>query len=207
MWMTFVIPILTPSTLYTSFAQGLRPLCLSCAPTKPTMSPLKAQRRWKGCLTRSVVTQVTFGPRNGRHGRCEVLSMLKTVAQRSPRRSIAHRSLMGGRRKAPASPLSQNGCRGVGHRSTLKKNAYCGKFYVWIWAILLPPLCHHCAPFGRPIASIERSLWWPLCLHSATTATLEPPWRWFCFHSVSFARPLVQLQQFWWLKERTRVVL
>ena len=37
--------------------------------------------------------------------------------------------------------------------------------------MLLPPLYHHFAPFGRPIASIERLLWRPLCLHSATTAT------------------------------------
>ena len=46
----------------------------------------------------------------------------------------------------------------------------------------LPPLCYHCASFGRPLASIERSWWRPLCLHSATTANLEPPWQWFCLH-------------------------
>ena len=43
-----------------------------------------------------------------------------------------------------------------------------------IWAMLLPPLYHHYASFGRPIVSIDRPLWRPLCLHSATTATLEP---------------------------------
>ena len=57
------------------------------------------------------------------------------------------------------------------------------------------------------MASIERSLWRPLCLHSATTATLEPLWRWFCLHSAFFARPVVPLQQLWSFKEGTRVVL
>ena len=57
------------------------------------------------------------------------------------------------------------------------------------------------------MASIERSLWRPLCLHSAITATLEPPWRWFCLHSAFFARPVVPLQQLWSFKEGTRVVL
>ena len=46
------------------------------------------------------------------------------------------------------------------------------------------------------MASIELSLWRPLCLHSATTATLEPPWQWFCLQ-----------QQLWSFKEGTRVVL
>ena len=68
-------------------------------------------------------------------------------------------------------------------------------------------LYHHCASFGRPMASIERSLWRPLCLHSATTATLEPQWQWFCLHSAFFARPVVPLQQPWSFKEGTRVVL
>ena len=57
------------------------------------------------------------------------------------------------------------------------------------------------------MASIERSLWRPLCLHSATTATLEPPWQWFCLHSAFFARPVVPLQQLWSFKEGTRLVL
>ena len=57
------------------------------------------------------------------------------------------------------------------------------------------------------MASIKRSLWRPLCLHSATTATLEPQWQWFCLHSAFFARPVVPLQQLWSFKEGTRVVL
>ena len=105
----------------TPFTQGLRPLCLHCATTKLDRSPLKAQRRQKGDLGRSGVAQRTFRPRHGRHGRREVLSMFKAVAQRSPRRPVACRSLKGGRRKARASPWSQNGCTWVGHWSTRKK--------------------------------------------------------------------------------------
>ena len=187
----------------TPFKQGLWPLCLPCATTKLARSPLKAEGRPNGCLGRSRVAHRTFRHRHGRHGRREVLSMFKTVAQRSPRRSVAHRSHKGGRMKAHTSPWSQNGCTLVGHWSPSKKCEHC----VSIWATRLPPLYHHCASFGRPMASVERLLWRPLCLHSATTATLEPPWQWFCLHSAFFARPVVPLQQFWSFKEGTRVVL
>ena len=183
----------------TPFTQGLRPLCLPCATTKLVRSPLKAERRQNGCLGRSRVAQRTFRHRHGRHGRREVLSMFKTVAQRSPRRSVAQRSLKGGRMKAHTSLWSQNGCTVVGHWSPSKKCEHC----VSIWATRLPSLYHHCASFGRPMASIERSL----CLHSATTATLEPPWQWFCLHSAFFVRHVVPLQQLWSFKEGTRVVL
>ena len=70
----------------------------------------------------------------------------------------------------------------VSHWSPRKKIAHCCKHFISIWAMLLPPLYHHCVSFGRPIASFEWSLWRPLCLHSATTATVEPPWQWFCLH-------------------------
>ena len=101
----------------TPFTQGLRPLCLPCATTKLSRSPLKAEGRQNGCLGRSRVVHRTFRHRHGRHGRREVWSMFKTVAQRSPRRSVAHRSLKGGRMKAHTSPWSQNGCTVVGHWS------------------------------------------------------------------------------------------
>ena len=105
------------SNTNTPFTQGLRPLCLPCATTKLSRSPLKAEGRQNGCLGRSRVVHRTFRHRHGRHGRREVLSMFKTVAQRSPRRSVAHRSLKGGRMKAHTSPWSQNGCTVVGHWS------------------------------------------------------------------------------------------
>ena len=101
----------------TPFTQGLRPLCLPCATTKLARSPLKAEGRQNGCLGRSRVVHRTFRHRHGRHGRREVLSMFKTVAQRSPRRLVAHRSLKGGRMKAHTSTWSQNGCTVVGHWS------------------------------------------------------------------------------------------
>ena len=89
----------------------------------------------------------------------------------------------------------------------LVKNTYCCEHCVSIRATLLPSLCHHCASFGRPIASIERSQWRPLCLHSATMATIQPPSQWFCLHSASFVRPVAPLQHRWSFKEGTRVVL
>ena len=89
------------------------------------------------------------------------------------------------------------------------KHAYCCEHCVSIWATLLSSLYHHCASFGRPIASTVRWQWRPLCLHSATTATLEPPWQLSCVHSASFVRPahVVPLQQIWSFKEDTGVVL
>ena len=108
---------IAPDDAYTPFTQGLRPLCLPCATTKLSRSPLKAEGRQSGCLGRSRVVHRTFRHRHGRHGRREVLSMFKTVAQRSPRRSVAHRSLKGGRMKAHTSPWSQNGCTVVDHWS------------------------------------------------------------------------------------------
>ena len=156
----------------------------------------------RGCLGRSRVAQRTFRHRHGRHGRREVLSMFKTVAQSSPRKSVAHRSLKGGRMKAHTSPWSQNGCTVVGRWSPSKNANIVYQFerHVCIPCTTIVP------PFGRPMASIERSLRRPLCLHSATTA-LEPPWQCFCLHSAFFERHDVPLQQLWLFKEGTRVVL
>ena len=185
----------------TPFTQGLRPFCLHCGTTKLGRSPLKAERRQNGCLGRSMVVHRTFRHRHERNGRREVLSMFKTVAQRSPRRSVAHRSLEGGRRKAHTSPWWQNGCTVVCHWSPCKK-------YVRLWtlcinlssasAFLLPPLCLlwltnnvHWAitvattvpPFGdhgNPLATLAMVLP-PLCLLCATccatTADLVVQWR------------------------------
>ena len=79
---------------YTPLTMGLLPLLLPCATTKMARSLFKAQRRPKCCHSLSRVAQRTFRPR---HGRREVMSMFKTVEQRSPRRSAAHRLLTGGR--------------------------------------------------------------------------------------------------------------
>ena len=104
----------------TPFTQVLRPLCLPCTTTKLARLPLKAQRGPQGCLDRSRVAQRTFRILHGRYGRCEILSMFKTVAQRSLRRLVAHRSLKGGRMKVCVSPWSQNRCTWVGHWSPHK---------------------------------------------------------------------------------------
>ena len=152
------------NVLNTPFTQGLQLFCLHCGTTKLARSPLKPQRRPNGCLGRSRVVYRTFRHRHGGHGRREVLSMFKTVTQRSPRRLVAHRSLKGGRRKAHTSPWWQNGCTVVGHWSPRKK-------YVLLWtlcinlsnasAFLVPPLC----------------LLWPTnSVHWAiTVATTVPP--------------------------------
>ena len=128
-------------------------------------SPLHEGRREAepGCRGRSRVAHRTFRHRHGRHGRREVLSMFKTVAQRSPRRSVAHRSLKGGRMKAYTSPWSQNGWTVVGHWSPSKKmRTLCinlSDTSAFIVSPLPPladqwrPLSDHC---GDHCASIQR---------------------------------------------------
>ena len=178
---------------FSPFTQGLRPFCLHCA--------MKAERKQNGCLGCSMVVHRMFRHRHGRHGRREVLSMFKTVAQRSPRRSVAHRSLKGGRRKAHTSPWWQNGCTVVGHWSPRKKYVLLSTFCINLSnasAFLVPPLCLfwptnsvHWAitvattvpPFGdhrNPSATLAMVLP-PLCLLCATccanTAALVVQWR------------------------------
>ena len=181
----------------TPFTQGLWPFCLPCATTKLARSLLKAEGRPNGCLGRSRVAHKTF---RHRHGRREVLSMFKTVAQRSPRRSVAHWSLRGGMMKAHTSPWSQNECTVVGRWSPSKKYEHC----VSIWATRLPSIYHHCADQWRPLsdhcgdhcASIQRPRQ-HLSHHGNGSA----------FHSAFFARPVVLRQLLWSFKEGTRAVL
>ena len=99
---------------YTPFTQSVRPLYLPCATIKLTRSPLDAQWRQHGCLGRSKVVHRTF---NNRHDRHQVLNVFKTVAEGSPRRLVAQRSLRWGRGDAAASPWLQNGCTMVGQWS------------------------------------------------------------------------------------------
>ena len=191
----------------TTFTKGgLRPFCLHCATTKLARSPLKTERKQNGCLGRSMVVHRTFRHRHGRHGRREVLSMLK----KSHKGRRGGRSLTGRSKEPGGRHTHRRGGRMDAQWSAIGrpvKNTYCCEHCVSIWATLLPSLYHHCASFGRPIASIERSQWRPLCLHSTTTATLQPPWQWFCLHSASFARPVAPIQQLWSFNEGTRVVL
>ena len=188
----------------TPFTQGLRPLCLPCATTNLARSPLKVQRRPNGCLGRSRVVHRTLKHRHGRHGRREVLSMFKTVAQRSPRRSVARRSLKRGRRKAHASPLWQNGRTVVGIWSPRKKvhtvlnivyqfeRSFCLP-----WTIIVPPLTDQWRPLsdhcGDHCASIRR-LQQPLShLGNGSASTLPPLCDLSCHYS-RFGRSGVVLQ-------------
>ena len=122
------------------FTQGLWPLCLPCATTKLDRSALKAQRRQKGCLGRSGVAQRTpWSPWSFEH--------VQNSRTKSPRRLVAHRSLKGGKRKAHASPWSQNGCTGLGHWSTRKKM----RTVVNILYQLERCLCLSCATIVPPL--------------------------------------------------------
>ena len=160
----------------TPFTQSLRPLCLPRATIQLTRSPLNAQRRQHGCLDRSKVVHRTFNNRHGRHGRHQVLNMFKTVAEGSARRLVAQRSLKWGRGDAAASPWLQDGCTMVDLWSPSNYMRSTAKLSPSMWATFLPPP----ASSVPPIACFGWWLWRPLCLHSASMATLEHPCRWFC---------------------------
>ena len=182
-------------SLYTGAVTFPPPLC----DHKRVRSPLKAERRPNVCLGRSRVVHSTFRHRHGRHGRREVLSMFK----QSQKGRRGDRSPTGGMRKAHTSSCSQNGCTVVGHWSPSKKCEMLWTLCINLSdasAFLVPPLC-------LLWPTIERSLWRPRCLHSATKATLERHWQWFCLHFASFARPVVPHRELWSFKRGTRVVL
>ena len=125
-----------PNTPYT---QGLRPLWFPSATTKLTRWPLTAERRLSSCLGCSRVVHRPFRDRHGWHGRRKVLSMFETVTQRSLRRSGAHRSLKGGRRKADTSSWSQKGCTVIGHWWPCKKmHTVVIIVYQFEWCFCLP---------------------------------------------------------------------
>ena len=157
------------------FTQSLRPLCLPRATIKLTRSPLDVQRRQHGWLGRSQVVNRTF---NNRHGRHQVLNVFKTVAEGSPRRLVAQRSLKWDWGNAAASPWSAKDR----HVCVLLQSSVpqCGRRF-----------CLPSASSVPPIACFEWWLWRPLCLQSATMARLEHPCRWFCLLSASFMRLLV----------------
>ena len=188
---------------YTPFTQGLRPLCLL---VRPQNWP---GRRWRQKGGRKVALVV-----QGWHiGRSDIAMDAMVAVKFWACSKQSHKGRRGGRSLSGRS--KEAGWRHTHRRGRtmdaqwsaigrpVKKCEHC----VSIWATRLPSLYHNCASFGRPMAPIERSLWRPLCLHSATTATLEPSWQWFCLHSASFAWPVVPLQQLWSFKKGTRVVL
>ena len=111
--------------------------------------------------------------------------MFKTVAQRSLRTSVAHRSLKGGRRKAHSSSWSQNECTWVGHLSPCRIiRTVVNIVHPFAWclyplytgaATFLPPLCDpksgQVAVEGRKEA--ERLLW---SLNGGTQDVQTSPW-------------------------------
>ena len=189
-------------TSSTPFTQGLR-LCASLL--RPQFWPGHNWRHTRG-LGRSMVVHTTLKHRNGRHGRREVLSMFKTVIQMSLRRSVTHRSLKGGRRKAHELPWSQNVCTVVGHWWPRKKVHIVvnilhrfGRRFCLPWTTSVPPLADQCCPLsnhcGDHCASIRR------LRYPRTTLAMALPLL------SSFVRSVVPLPQFWSFREGTRVVL
>ena len=166
-------------------------------------------RRWrqKGGRTFALVAQWWY---TGRSDIAMVAVKFWACSKQSHKGRRGGRSLTGGSNEAGGRHTHRHGGRIDAQWSAIGrpvKNTYCCEHCVSIWATLLPSLYHHCASFGRPIASIERSQWRPLCLHSAnhgnpsaTLAMVLPP---LC----PFAQPVAPLQHIWSFKEGTRVVL
>ena len=134
---------------YYPFTQGLRPLCLPYATTKPARSPLKAQRR-PGSLTsgiKDVQTSpwTTWSP--------WVCSKLSHKGRRGGRLLTGRSKETGGRHTHRRDRRMNTQGSAIGR--SVKKNAHCCKHCVSICAMLPPPLCHHSASFGRPRATTE----------------------------------------------------
>ena len=147
----------------TPFTQGLRPFA---SIVRPQNWP---GRRWrqKGSRTVTWVVQWWYT------GRSEI-AMDAMVAVKfwacSKQLHKGHRggwSLTGRSKEAGGRHTHRRGGRMDAQWSAISrpvKNTSCCEHCVSIWAMLLPSSYHHCASFGRPIASIERSQWRPLSL-------------------------------------------
>ena len=164
----------------TPFTHRLR-LCASLP-----RATIKMMRPLLGTQKRQLVALV--GQRMFRHchGRWEVLSVFSTVEPKSPKVGVGARGggLGGGwgwgwgllkvcSNEAEGRHTHRSGCRMDAQWSAIVRHVKM-RSILSIRAMPLPPLHHHCASFGAPIACIGLSLWRPLCLHSATTAKLEP---------------------------------
>ena len=140
-------------------------MCFKYAATKLAKSPLNAQKTPEGCLGHSKVAQRTYRSRNGR--------------QRSPRRSVAQRSLKGGRRKAHASPWSQ-----------VVYTPLCNVHWAIIVATTVPPFGDH----GNPWATMAMDLP-PICLFCTTC----------CVTKTVLVVQGTHWSIFWWIKGGTKV--
>ena len=147
-----------------TFTQRLGPLCLPCATTS---------WRQKGGRTVALVVQGWYT------GRSDIAMDVKfwACSKQSQKGRRGCRSFTGRSKEAGGRHTHHSGRKMDAHWSAigrLVKNARCCEHCVSIWATLLPSLCDHCASLDRPIAFVERSMWRPLCLHSATTASTLP---------------------------------
>ena len=177
------------SPLYTPLHRG----CDLCA------SLVRPQNQSGRCWRQKGGRKVVQGWHGGRSDLAMDAMVFWACSKQSHKGRQGGRSLTGRSKEAGGRYRHRRGRRMDAQGSVigrLIKNAHCYKHCVSISAMFLPPSYHHGASFCRPIASIEWSLWRPLWLHSVTMATLEPPWRWFCLHSASFARPVKPLQEF-----------
>ena len=201
-----------PTYIDLTWPRGVPPLHRGCDLSASIVRPQNwPGRRWRqrGGRTVALVAQCYTG-RSDIAMDAMVAVKFWACSKQSHKGRQGDRSLTGRSKEAGGRHTHRHGGRMDAQWSAIGrpvKNTYCCEHCVSIWATFLPPLYHHCASFGRPIASIERSQWRLLCLHSATTATLLPRWQWFCLHSASFARPAAPLQQIWSFREGTRVVL
>ena len=162
-------------------------MCFKYAATKLAKSPLNAQKTPEGCLGHSKVAQRTYRSRSGR--------------QRSPRRSVAQRSLKGGRRKAHASPWSQVVCTPL-----------CNVHWAIIVATTVPPFGDH----GNPWATMAMDLP-PICLFCTTCCVTKTVLVVQGTHTVRAAAVtqkeyflglgdhLASWSIFWWIKGGTKV--
>ena len=157
----------------TLFTRGLWPLC-----------PLVRLQNWPGCICRSRVWYT------GRSDIAMVTVKFWACSKQSHKGRRRCRSLTGRSKEAGGRHTHRRGRRMDAQWSAIGrpvKNAYWFENRVSIWAMLLHSLYHHCASLGRPITSIERSLWRPQRLHSvnhgnpwATLAMVLPPFCLLC---------------------------
>ena len=159
-------------------------------------------RRWrqKGGRTVALVAQWWYTGRSDIAMDAMVAVKFWACSKQSHKGRRGGRSLTGRSKEAGGRHTHRHGGRMDAQWSAIGrpiKNTYCCEHCASIWATLLPPWYHHCASFGRPIASIERSQWRLLCLHSATfshfgngSASTLPPLRDLLRHYSRFGRSM-----------------